>query len=71
MDGKIIIPRRRFKQTLPLKERLLKASRDAKERAAMLPTGPERQSLLSTAREAKLAAELEDWLSSPGLRPPR
>jgi hypothetical protein len=71
MDGKIIIQRRRFKQTLPLKERLLKASRDAKERAAMLPTGAERQSLLSTAREAKLAAELEDWLSSPGLRPPR
>jgi hypothetical protein len=71
MDDRIIVRRRRFKQELPLKERLLIIAREAKERAAAMPSGPERQALHKQAREAKLTAELEDWLSSPGLQPPK
>ena len=60
-----IVRRRRFKQALPLKERLLIIARQAKERAATLPPGPERQTLLKQSREAKLTAELESWLLQP------
>ena len=71
MDETTVVRRRRFKQVLPLKERLLTIAREAKERAATLPPGPERQALLRQARETKIAAELEDWLNSPGLQPPK
>ena len=71
MGETTFVRRRRFKQVLPLKERLLMTAREAKERAATLPPGPERQALLKRAREAKLTAEFEDWLSSPGLQPPK
>jgi hypothetical protein len=63
--------RRRFKQTLSLKERLLIASRQARDRADMLPPGTERQVLLRLARQTKITADLEAWLSSPGLRLPK
>ena len=65
MDTTTVVRRRRFKQALPLKERLLIIAREARERAATLPPGPERQALLRQAQEAKLTAELEDWLNSP------
>jgi hypothetical protein len=71
MDKTTDVRRRRFKQVLSLKERLLEIAREAKERAATLPPGAERQELLAKARETKLTAELEDWLSSPGLQPPK
>ena len=62
--------RRRFKQTVSLKERLLAASRDALERAQALPPGIERDALLRLARRTKVTADFDDWLSSPGLQPP-
>jgi hypothetical protein len=66
-----VIRRRRIKQILSLKERLLASALKARERAAALRNGPERQKLLRQARIARIAAELDEWLSSPGLRPPR
>jgi hypothetical protein len=55
MDEKRVIPRRRFKQTLPLRERLLIVARDARARALQLPPGPERDA--SSKRRAKPSAE--------------
>jgi hypothetical protein len=63
--------RRRFKQDTPLKERLLSASHEAAERAKAMPEGIERRDLLRFARQTKLTAEMDDWLSSPGLRAPK
>jgi hypothetical protein len=62
--------RRRFKQILSLKERLLRSASEASRRAALLPAGPERRKLLKWAQIAKTTADLDDWLSPSGSRPP-
>nr|WP_249132284.1 hypothetical protein [Bradyrhizobium diazoefficiens] len=66
-----IIPRRRFKQTKSLKERLLEEAHKLLEEARMLPHGPVRDAALQRARQAETAANMDDWLNSPGLRPPK
>jgi hypothetical protein len=66
MEEKRVIPRRRFKQTLSLKERLLNVARDARQRAEKLPAGDARNALLRTARETELSAPVEDWLKTSG-----
>jgi hypothetical protein len=63
--------RRRFKQTLPLEERLRLQAEADRERAESLPPGRERDELLVKARRADTASHLTEWLSSPGLQPPR
>ena len=62
--------RRRFKQTIPLRERLSAWAEDMRERAAILPEGPEREDLLKRAGQADVAAHIDQWAQSPGLRPP-
>jgi hypothetical protein len=54
MDTKPIVGRRRFRQELSLKERLLASAREARDSAALLPPGPERQKLLRNARYLRL-----------------
>ena len=70
MDPKPIVGRRRFRQE---QERLLASAREARDRAALLPPGPERQKLLRDARYLKTTADLDSWISSTGLarRSPR
>ncbi len=63
--------RRRFKQTLPLEERLRLQAEADRERAEQLPPGREREELLVRARRADTASHLTEWLTSPGLQPPR
>jgi hypothetical protein len=69
--------RRRFKQTVPLEERLrvqAEADREQaeadRERANSLPPSREREELLLRARRAETASHLTEWLNSPGLQPP-
>jgi hypothetical protein len=71
MDPKPILGRRHFRQELSLKERLLASAREARDRAALLPPGPERQKLLRDARLFKTTADLDSWLSSAGLARPK
>ena len=71
MEARQIIKRRRFKQTSSLKERLLQAADDAGKQAAALSPGQERHRLLQDARVARVTAELDNWLSSPGSQPPK
>ena len=66
-----MIPRRRFKQTKPLKDRLLEEAHNLREGARLLPCGPLRDSALRRARHLETAAHMDDWLNSPGLRPPK
>jgi hypothetical protein len=66
-----MITRRRFKQTKSLKERLLEEARDIREQAKLLPYGPVREAALKKARQVEAAAHMDDWLNSPGLRPPK
>jgi len=63
--------RRRFKQTISFEQRLAQEAERAKAAAETLPDGAERDLLLKKARQAETAAHINEWLSSPGLRPPR
>ncbi len=63
--------RRRFKQTTPLKERLLLWAEQVRSKADNLRPGPERDAMLKKAHQAETAAHLDDWVNSPGLQPPK
>jgi hypothetical protein len=62
--------RRRFKHTETLQDRLASFAEDARANAWALPAGTQRDDLLRRARRADIAAHLEDWANSPGLRSP-
>lgn len=63
--------RRGFKQTKSVKERLLEEARELREEARLLPFGPDRDAASKKARQIVAAAHMDDWLSSPGLQPPK
>jgi hypothetical protein len=45
-------------------------SEEAKREAEKLPHGKERDALVRKARQLKTASQIDQWLSSPELRPP-
>jgi hypothetical protein len=61
---------RRVQQAETLRETLARLALAMRERAEALPAGVERDQLLKQARNADTTAHLDDWVSSPGLRPP-
>jgi hypothetical protein len=62
--------RRRFKQSTTLKDRLSVEAAGWREEATRLPPGAPRDAALRKAKQADAAAEIEDWLRSPGLQSP-
>jgi hypothetical protein len=62
--------RRRFKQIMRLKDRLALFAKDARKRAEDMPPGPAKEDLLRKAQQAETATHLDEWVNSPGLRPP-
>ena len=62
---------RRFNQQTTLKDRLTAWARTVQEQAARLPPGAEREAMTRKARQADVAAHLNDWVRSPGLRAPK
>lgn len=63
--------RSRIKQTRPLEERMAEQAARLKDQASQLPAGAEREAMLKRARIAETGAHLSDWITSPGLRPPK
>ncbi|MDI3561972.1 hypothetical protein OWC48_16300 [Bradyrhizobium sp. Arg816] len=63
--------RRRVKQVDALDVRLASEARELREQAKQLPPGPKRESLLRRARFDEIAVHMTEWLTSPGLQPPR
>lgn len=61
--------RRRFRQSIPLKDRLNSFAIELREKAAGRPGGSERESLLKRAL-SETTSDLDDWANSPGLKPP-
>ena len=59
MAGKITIEQKWHQQ-----------SEDAKNEAEKLPQGKEREALVRKARQLKNASQINQWLSSPALKPP-
>ena len=62
--------RRRFKQTVTLEARLAEEAKRLREEAKLLPPGAPREELIRKARHAETAPHMNEWLTSPGLRPP-
>jgi hypothetical protein len=63
--------RRRFKQKMSLKDRLFSFAEEVREKALQLPPGPQRDAMLTRARQADTALHLDEWINSPGLQPPK
>jgi hypothetical protein len=63
--------RRRFKQTTSLKERLISFAREVRDKAAALQPGAEQDDLLRRARQADTVSNIDEWVNSPGLQPPK
>jgi hypothetical protein len=60
----------RPKDERSLKERLTFEAIQLREKAKILPVGAEREELLKKARRLDVAAQIDNWLSSPELKPP-
>jgi hypothetical protein len=63
--------RRRFKQIDPLDKSLSQETERRRKEARGTPPGVERDRLIRRARLAETASNVNEWLSSPGLRPPK
>ena len=62
--------RRRIKPEAPFEERLAQMAQKCMEKAKTLPPGIEREEMIRKARQAEIAAQLDQWAASPGLRAP-
>ena len=62
---------RRFNQTQSVKQRLLDRVYSLREEAKLMKPCFERDALLRKARQTETVAHIDEWLSSPGLQPPK
>jgi len=63
--------RRRIRHSHALQERLAAEAQRLRDEAKKLKPGAEREALLRLARQAETGSRMSEWLSSPGLQPPR
>jgi hypothetical protein len=63
--------RRRFRQNETLEARLAEEAKRLREKAKLLPHGAEREELIRKARQAETGSHMTQWLTSPGLQPPK
>jgi hypothetical protein len=61
---------RRIEQFTSLEERLAERAQELRAKAKALH-GIERDHMMRQAREAEIAAHMNEWLSSPGLQTPK
>ena len=61
---------RDFQQRSFFQNRLIGLSRKTQDQSERHPSHLEKNALLEEARHAKVAAHVDDWINSPGLRPP-
>jgi hypothetical protein len=63
--------RRSIKEFAPLDQRLTERAERQRKEAQGTPPGVMRDQLIRQARRAETASHMQEWLSSPGLQPPR
>jgi hypothetical protein len=56
---------------ITIEQKWLEQSEAAKKEAQNLPYGREREALVRKARQLDTASQINQWLSSPGLQPPK
>jgi hypothetical protein len=57
--------------TETFQQRLAEGAVHFREEAEKLPHGTQRELYLRRARQAETASHVNDWLTSPGLQPPK
>ena len=57
--------------TSSLEHRLADEAKRLERQAKQLPYGKAREELLRKARQDEVAAHISEWLTSPGLQPPK
>jgi hypothetical protein len=70
-NGAAPMQRRRFKHILSFPDRLAQEADRLREEAEMMPPGHDRDMLLRKIRQAETARHIDEWVSSPGLQPPK
>jgi hypothetical protein len=65
-----MMKRRRFKQITSLHDRLVGEAQRLQREAQDMRPGLARDKALRKARQAEVARHMNEWLNSPGLRPP-
>jgi hypothetical protein len=63
--------RNRKRPDLSFQDRLRRFAAQARKTAGTLPPGADRDRLAQQALESETAANIDKWLSSPGLRSPK
>nr|WP_248882541.1 hypothetical protein [Bradyrhizobium japonicum] len=63
--------RLRFIRKLTLKSRLGLEAQQLRDEARACPPAHKRDSLLRKARQDEITSDIIEWLTSPGLRPPK
>ena len=63
--------RSRIMHRATFEERLAEEARRLKEQAKKAAAGREREALLRKARQAETGAHINEWITSPGLVPPK
>jgi hypothetical protein len=63
--------RRRIKPKTSLEERLANQAKRLRKQAKTMPPGAERNDLIRRASQNEAAANLNAWLTSPGLASPK
>ena len=66
-----MVQRRRFKQQTSFQDRVEEWAKRLRAQADALPPGPDRDALLQKLEQTETAKYLEQWVSSPGVRPPK
>jgi hypothetical protein len=65
------VQRSRVEHTQSLEERLTEEASRLRVEAEALPPGADRDELVRRARQAETASRRNQWLTSPGLQPPK
>ena len=61
----------RVKQIQYLEERLAEEAKRLRKEAKLLPPGAVRDAVLRKASQAETGSHVSEWLTSPGLQPPK
>jgi hypothetical protein len=59
-----------MRRKITIEHHWLEQSEEAKSEAEKLPYGKQREALVRKARQLKTASQINQWLSSPALKPP-
>ena len=52
-------------------DKIAEEKKRLEEQAALLPNGPTKDEVLRKIKQLETASQVDEWISSPGLRPPK